>query len=120
MGVISTIGFAPSANLQVSHLAGQARPRPNRKKIMSTNMTKKLAGKVALVTDGSRSIGAAIAKRLAAEGALVALTYSASPAKAAEVVRSIEDNGMMRDEFMWFMKTSPSGLQIMGNDYYGP
>src|SRR3989442_595820 len=90
MGVISTIGFAPSANLQVSHLAGQARPRPNRKKIMSTNITKKLAGKVALVTGGSRSIGAAIAKRLAADGASVALTYSASPGKADEVVRSIE------------------------------
>jgi len=55
---------------------------------MSTNITKKLAGKVALVTGGSRSIGATIAKRLAADGAAVALTYSASPAKADEVVRS--------------------------------
>ena len=55
---------------------------------MSTNITKKLAGKVALVTGGSRSIGAAIATRLAADGASVALTYSASPGKADEVVRS--------------------------------
>jgi 3-oxoacyl-ACP reductase-like protein len=38
-----------------------------------------LTGKVALVTGGSRSIGAAIVKRLAADGAAVALTYSASP-----------------------------------------
>ena len=54
---------------------------------MSTNNTntKKLAGKAALVTGGSRSIGAAIAKRLATDGAAVALTYSASPGKADEV-----------------------------------
>src|SRR5882724_4642877 len=63
------------------------------KKSMSTNITKKLAGKVALVTGGSRSIGAAIAKRLATDGAAVALTYNASPDKANEVVRSIETAG---------------------------
>ena len=54
-------------------------------------MNKALKDKVALVTGGSRSLGAAIAKRLAADGAEVALTYSASPDKADEVVRAIED-----------------------------
>jgi len=59
---------------------------------MNTN-SQKLAGKVALVTGGSRSIGAAIAIRLAADGAAVAITYSSSSAKADEVVRAIESAG---------------------------
>ncbi|WP_119274670.1 3-oxoacyl-ACP reductase family protein [Phyllobacteriaceae bacterium SYSU D60010] len=58
-----------------------------------TPTAKPLAGKVALVTGGSRSIGAAISKRLARDGAHVALTYSASPAKAAEVVKAVEAEG---------------------------
>jgi NAD(P)-dependent dehydrogenase (short-subunit alcohol dehydrogenase family) len=58
-----------------------------------TNTTHPLTGKAALVTGGSRSIGAAIARKLAADGAAVAITYSASPDKAAQVVADIEAAG---------------------------
>lgn len=53
----------------------------------------KLKNKVALITGGSRNIGAAIAKRLAEDGAAVAITYTSSPAKAEEVVNEIESAG---------------------------
>lgn len=58
-----------------------------------SNTDDPLGGKVALITGGSRSIGAAIARRLAADGATVALTYSASPDRAAQLVAEIEAAG---------------------------
>src|ERR1700692_4727970 len=58
-----------------------------------TTMSKKLEGKIALITGGSRGIGAAIAKRLAANGANVAITYTKGADAAASVVKEIERAG---------------------------
>ncbi|MGH8653422.1 MAG: SDR family NAD(P)-dependent oxidoreductase [Gammaproteobacteria bacterium] len=52
-----------------------------------------LSGRVAIVTGASRGMGAAIAKRLATEGASVIVNYSGSEARANEVARNIISDG---------------------------
>jgi 3-oxoacyl-[acyl-carrier protein] reductase len=60
---------------------------------------KRLSGKAALVTGGSRGIGAAIARRLADEGADVVISYAASADKAKALVRELQEKGVRAHAF---------------------
>jgi 3-oxoacyl-ACP reductase-like protein len=73
---------------------GAATPhRLNRSQKTGGGHMSSLIEKVALVTGGSRGIGAAIAKRLAADGASVAITYAKDAKAASAVVNAIKRDG---------------------------
>src|ERR1700761_3960401 len=78
-------------------------------------MTKKLTGKVALVTGGSRGIGAASARALADEGADVAISYVASPEKAEAVVAELKARGVEAAAFR-ADQASPDAVEALVND----
>src|SRR6266550_8234284 len=78
-------------------------------------MTKTLTGKVALVTGGSRGIGAASARALADEGANVAISYVASADKAEAVVNELKARGVRARAFK-ADQASSSGVDKLVND----
>jgi hypothetical protein len=76
-----------------SKIRDKERQTPYTKFDQGEIMSKKLEGKIALITGGSRGIGAAIGKRLAADGANVAITYTKGSDAAAVVIKEIEKAG---------------------------
>ncbi|TWB23576.1 NAD(P)-dependent dehydrogenase (short-subunit alcohol dehydrogenase family) [Nitrospirillum amazonense] len=78
-------------------------------------MTKKLAGKVALVTGGSRGIGAATAKALAGAGADVAISYLASSTLADTVVRDMRAGGARAAAFKVDQANPPEIERLVGS-----
>src|ERR1700740_1170460 len=78
-------------------------------------MTKKLSGKVALVTGGSRGIGAASARALATEGANVAISYVASPDKANAVIAELQAKGVNARAYK-ADQASPADVEKLVND----
>lgn len=78
-------------------------------------MAPRLKDKVALVTGGSRGIGAAIAKRLAQEGSHVAISYTSSSEKAQALVRELESLGVKAKAFKADQGDEAAVKALIGN-----
>ncbi|MDT5134625.1 MAG: 3-oxoacyl-[acyl-carrier protein] reductase, partial [Mycobacterium sp.] len=74
----------------------------------------RLSGKRALVTGGSRGIGAAIARRLAAEGAAVAVNYVADEASADALVDELRDSGYQAAAFRADVSDAVQARDLVG------
>jgi NAD(P)-dependent dehydrogenase (short-subunit alcohol dehydrogenase family) len=76
-----------------------SKPVTTTQEFTAAKAAKPLTGKVALVTGGSRGIGAAIAKELADQGADVAVSYAASADKAEAVAKELKSKGVRAAAF---------------------